>query len=80
MKIDWNNITVKHHDVEISLAHHKEDGTTLIKEAYILDHPLYDDSRDPIPFQTLTGLINTLEAIRDDIDAKLSTALRGAKQ
>ena len=72
IKIDFNNIVVRHNGRTISIAQHwtrTSDGDFLNVQEIADVGELYHDDYDPIRFDdTVNGLINALQAIKKEID------------
>lgn len=66
MGLVFNNINVKHKGNEISIAQHKDNGTTWVQEAAVL--PATADMYIVRYGNSLTSLIRALQEIRDEID------------
>ena len=66
MGLIFNNIYVKHKGNEVSIAQHKDNGTTWVQEAAIL--PATSDMYIVRYGNSLTSLIRALQEIRDEIN------------
>ena len=71
-KIDFNNIVVRHNGRTISIAQHwsrTSEGDFLNAQEIADVGELYNDDYDPIRFDdTIDGLINALQAVKQEID------------
>ena len=71
-KIDFNNIVIRHKGRTISIAQHwkrTSEGDFLNTQEIADVDKLFHDDYDPIRFDdTIDGLINALQAVKQEID------------
>jgi|TARA_R100000426_G_scaffold10603_1_gene11215 hypothetical protein len=64
----FNNIVVEHHGVELSIAQHKDKGTTFIQEIMVIGGSL--DGQIFTFDNSLTGLSSVLVQIEEELNRK----------